>query len=320
MPTQEFVSITSKEVIGFMFQEMEASKQRSWVPLVANEFTSTQASELYAGLGTVPAMREWLGGKQGKALSEQSLRITNKDWESTLAIKVKDMRRDKTGYIRTRVGELMDRALTHEAKLLSDLILAGTGTTLGACYDGVALFSDSHAVKNSGTIDNNIDVDISAVPTAEHGSTTAPSVGEFAYAVLAATKQLYGFKDDQGEPINEMAKDFLVMVPVGLSDRAQLAAGVQYTAQGENNPLKATGLNFNIQVNPRLTWTDKFAVFRTDGRMKTLISQVEDGPNFKALAEGSDHEFTNAEHLYSVEKSGNVGYGKFDNAVLVTLV
>ena len=36
----------------------------------------------------------------------------------------------------------------------------------------------------------------------------------------------------------------------------------------------------------------------------------------KALAEGSDHEFFNNEVLFSVEKSGFAGLGRFDQAVL----
>ena len=54
--------------------------------------------------------------------------------------------------------------------------------------------------------------------------------------------------------------------------------------------------------------------------MKSLIVQVEDGEMFKAKAEGSDFEFDNNAHQYSVEKSGNVGCGRFDRCVLVTLI
>lgn len=303
-----------------MFQEMESATGSTWIPKISNEFQSRSASELYGGLGTVPQMREWIGGKQAKSFTEQSLRLTNKDYESTIEINVKDLQRDKTDFLRAKIGELTRRAVTHTGKLLSNVIENGTGTTVASCYDGLALFSSTHAVGSSGTIDNTIDVDISAVPTGQHGSTTAPSVGEMAYAILAAVKQLKSFKDDQGEPINEGANSFVVMVPTGLWDRAMLSVAVQFLAEGEANVLKTPGLTIDVQENARLTWTDKFAVFRVDAPIKSLIVQIEEDNVFKAKAEGSDFEFDNKAHQYSVEKSGTVGCGRFDRCVLVTLI
>lgn len=316
----QYPNITSKNVIGMFFQEMEIAQDRSWVSAITNTFTSNQATETYAGLGTAPQMREWLGGKQAKSFREQSLTITNKDWESTLEVALKDLRRDKTGQLQIRIGELAERAMAHEAKLVSELIENGTGTTLGACYDGLAFFADTHAVGDSGTIDNEVDSDISALPVAVNGTVTDPSVGEFVHSVLKGVSLIQSFKDDQGEPINENASQFLVMVPNGLSKVARLALSQQMIGNGENNPLIADTITYRVVSNARLTWTDKFAVFRADGRAKPFISQLEVAPMIKALAEGSDYEFTNNAHLYSVEKSGNVGYGRFDQACLVTMV
>lgn len=319
MPAQEFTGIGSAGVIGMMFQAMEQARDTSWVPLIANEFTSTQATETYQGIGTVPQMREWLGGKNAKSFTAQSLTISNKDWESTIRINVKDLRRDKTGFLQARIAQLMQRAMAHDASRLSTLIDTGNATTNGACYDGLALFSDSHSVGSSGTVDNKISVDISALPVATNGTTTDPSVGEFVHAVLEGVKTIQSFKDDSGEPINENAQSFVVMVPNGLSKVARIALTQQAIGNGEQNPLVADTLTYKIAANPRLTWTDKFAVFRADGPMKSLIVQLEAPLVFKALAEGSDYEFNEGAHLYSVEKSGNVGYGRFDQCVEVTL-
>lgn len=326
---QQFDYIGAKGVIGFYFQALEQYASLGWPARIANTFTSTQDTETYAGIGNVPQLREWLGGKNLKSFSEQSLRITNKDYESTIRIKNKDRRRDKTAMLQARIGELAQRAQVHDAKLLSAVIDAGTGTTVATSYDTRALFSTTHSVGSSGTINNNISVDISALPTGDttgsHGSTTAPSVGEMALSIVAAIKAIYGFLDDQGEPINEMAQAFDIMVPVGLSDVAQAAISSVYLAQGMNNPIlvqaapSGAPVQRNVVVNPRLTWTDKFAVFRTDAPFKSLIIQHEVEPIVKALAEGSDNEFLNAEILVGVEKSGNVGIGRFDQACLVTM-
>ncbi len=61
------------------------------------------------------------------------------------------------------------------------------------------------------------------------------------------------------------------------------------------------------------------AIFRTDAPFKSLIIQHEVEPIVKALGAGSDNEFLNNEMLVSVEKSGNVGIGRFDQACLVTM-
>jgi phage major head subunit gpT-like protein len=325
----QFDYIGVKGVMAFYFQALELYSGQSWINRLANRFISNQASETYASIGTVPQMREWIGGKQPKGFTEQSLIITNKDFESTIRIKNKDRRRDKTGLIQARMGELAQRTISHDASLLSTLIQNGAGTTVATCYDGKALFADDHSVGSSGTIDNNISVDISALPTGDttgsHGSTTAPSIGEMALSIMQAITTLYGFKDDQGEPINEFAREFVVMVPASLAGVAQAAVSVVNFAQGMTNPLlsivapSGDNIRISVAVNVRLTWTDKFAVFRADAPFKPFIIQLEVEPIMKALAEGSDNEFNNNEVLFSVEKSGNVGLGRFDEAVLVTM-
>lgn len=320
MPASQYEKITEKDVIGMFFQQMEVFQGNSWVNSLANTFTSAQATETYAGLGAAPALREWLGGKKAKSFREQSITITNRDFEATLAIKTKDLRRDKTGQLLVRIGQLAERAVSHDAKLLTDLIENGAGTTIASCYDALALFSGSHAVGDAGTTDNAIDSDISAAPVANHGTTTNPSVGEFVHAVMDGVQTLSSFKDDQGEPINENAKSFVVMVPNGLSKAARLALSQRSIGDGEDNPLLSDTMSYQIVSNARLTWTDKFIVARADSLSKPLILQRETEQMLKVLGDGSDHEFKEAEHLYSVEKSGYMGLGAFDKIVQVTLV
>lgn len=326
---QQYETIGTKGVIGFYFESLDQLTGQDWVSQLANRFQSTQDTETYAGLGNVPQLREWLGGKNIKGFNAASLSITNKDWESTIRFKNKDLRRDKTDQVRTRIAELAQRALSHDAKLLSAVINAGTGTTVATSYDGKALFATDHVFGASGSINNSISVDISALPTGDttgsHGSVTAPSVGELALSIAAGIKQLYGFVDDQGEPINEFAASFGIMVPVGLSDVAEAAISSVYLAQGMSNPTlvqtapSGAKVQKRIMVNPRLTFTDKFAIFRLDAPFKSLIVQSEMDPQMKALTAGSDHEFFNNEQLFSIEKSGNVGIGRFDQACLVTM-
>jgi phage major head subunit gpT-like protein len=319
----QYPTISDRAVVSLIVQSLDGAAANSWVPEVANQFSSNQATETYAGVGVAPAMREWLGEKQIKRLKDYSLTITNKDWESTLGVYLKDLNRDKTGQLMMKINELSQRGVEHDAKLLSALINTGDDGDDSLAYDGQFFFDTDHVVNNSGTINNDISVDISALPigdtTGAHGTTTAPSAGEMALSILTAIQSLYGFKDDQGEPTNQNAKSFVIMVPTTFWAATQSGVSLSNLTQGFNNPLANFGMSLKVVQNPRLSWTTAFAVFVADQSRKPLIAQVEDGPRVEVLGEGSDHAFKNKEHLYSVIKSGNVGYGAFDKAVLVTL-
>jgi phage major head subunit gpT-like protein len=72
-------------------------------------------------------------------------------------------------------------------------------------------------------------------------------------------------------------------------------------------------------MNPRLTWTDKFAVFRTDSPIKALIRQTEQDVELKAKAEGSEFEFDNDAWQFGIDAWRGVGYGYWQRACLVTM-
>src|SRR5690606_24399057 len=132
--------------------------------------------------------------------------------------------------------------------LLSTLLLNGA-SSLG--YDGSYFFATDHSEGSSGTQSNKISVDISGLPAQVHGSTTAPSVEEMQQAILAGIAKMLSFKDDQGEPMNENAQRFLVVVPVGLYLVAVAAVSTIATAalQQNLNPNIIAGLTVDVQMN-----------------------------------------------------------------------
>lgn len=312
--------LSSRAIIGRFYQTLEAVLGASWVSRISTLFQSDQESETYKWLGLSPALREWIGGRNPKGLRENGITIDNKKYEATLEIDVDDLRRDKTGQILVRVDELADRVNEHWAKLLSTLLINAESTV---CYDGQYFFDTDHSEGNSGTQDNDLSVDISELPvgTGFHGSITAPSPEELEQAILQGVQAILGFKDDQGEPMNAMAKEFLVMVPVPFLKAALAACKNPVLAGGKTNTIANNQAEFTITpvANPRLTWTTKLAVFRTDGRAKPLIRQEEQELEVTAIAEGSEEEFKHNRHLYGVKTLRNVGYGYWSHTCLVTL-
>lgn len=309
-------SLSSRAIIGMYYARLEQAVGMNWIGAVSNMFTSDQSSETYKWLGQAPQMREWVGGRNAKGFRDNGITIENKHYEATQEISVTDMRRDKTGQVQVRINELADRTNSHWAKILTTLIENGEST---ACYDGQYFFDTDHSEGDSGTQSNDISVDISTLPVTNHGSTTVPSVGEMQQVILQAIQAIYGFVDDQGEPLNETAQEFLVMVPVSLLNIAVAAVKNGIIDNGESNVIPNTGLNITVVSNARLTWTTKIAVFRTDGNVKPFIRQQETEVQLKVKAEGSEFEFDNDAHQYGVDCWRNVGYGMWQGACLATM-
>ena len=299
--------ITSRAVIGSFYAALDQA-DTAWVNNVSMKINSDQASETYAWLGMVPAMREWLGGRSAKDLREFSYSLANKEHEATLEVTVPELRRDKSGQLLIRIGELADRVMSYPAKLLSTLIENAETTT---CYDGQYFFDTDHVDNDSGTQDNDL--------TYAAATGTTPTIDEMRGAILQSIKAILGFKDDRGEPMNENARSFLVMVPLTYWQQAIEAVTLPTVATGGANIIpNLAGFNISVLPNARLTWTTKMATFRTDGRVKPFILQEEMPLSMKAVAEGSELEFNENKHRYGVNWAGNVGYGYWQYSCLTT--
>jgi phage major head subunit gpT-like protein len=306
---------SSRAIIGRFYNRLESTQPPPWVPRVAMRMDSDQPSETYNWLGMSPVMREWAGGRNATGFRTNGISVTNKLFEASVAVDMDDIRRDKTGQFLARIDELPGRAQQHRARLLTDLILSGEST---ACYDGEFFFDTDHAEGSSGTQSNDLAVDIS--DNSLGGTATAPTPLAIQHSVLAAVQAIMGFKDDKGEPMNETAAAFDVMVPTTFMGATLAALSLPMIDGGNSNLLvNSPGFSLTPVINPRLTWTTKLAVFRTDGMTKPFIEQVEYDPRMVAIAEGSEMEALERKHLYSVERMGNVAFGYWQHACLVTL-
>jgi len=311
-------SLSSRAIVGMYYERLEAAAQAGWIDQVSNYFTSDQPIEEYVWLSQVPQLREWVGSRQAKGFTGNGIEIKNRHFEATIEILLRDLRRDKTGQLKIRMAEFAQRGLTHFASLLSTLIVNGASTV---CYDGQYFFDTAHNEGASGNQSNAITVDISAVPATLHGTVTAPSPEEMQQAIIQSVSKMYTYVDDQGEPINETAKSFLVMVPVGLMNVAETALTMPRVAGV--GAVSVDSLNISMVVNPRLTiggWTDKFVTFRTDGSVKPLIRQEETKPTVKIKDESSEYAFDNDAIQLGVDTWRNVGLGRWQGAVQTTLV
>lgn len=305
--------LSSRSIIGEFYNRLQQNAGAEWIEPISMLFQSDQASEEYKWLGMAPAMREWIGGRNAKGFRENGITIKNKDFEATMEVLVKELKRDKTGQILVRVRELADRTNAHWAKLLSALIVNAESVV---CYDGQFFFDTDHSEGDSGTQSNDITSDVT--------TTTDPTAAEMEKAILKSVEAILGFKDDQGEPMNEGASLFRVMVPVPFMSAAAAALKNPVIVDGSgsrtNTITNLGGFSFALDVNSRLPWTTKLAVFRADGNTKPFIRQEEEPVSMAAIADGSDLEFNEKKHHYGVSASRNVGYGYWQHGCLVTLI
>jgi len=319
MPTNE---LSSRAIIGLYYKRLEQKTGMDWIEAISNYFTSDQESETYKWIGQVPVMREWIGGRQAKGFTTNGLTIENKHFEGTLEIMTRDLRLDKTGQIKARINEFADRTNSHWAQILSKLLVSGESTV---CYDGQYYFDTDHTEGKSGVQSNKIQLNLAdlsdQIDGGKVGTPSSPSEAAFRLAALKTIQQLLSFKDDQGEPMNENANKFLIKVPTSMWHIAKAALAVPLTVGGSTNQIKVMNeLDISVAQNPRLPWTDKFAVFRTDSSVKPFIRQEEEGVKLKAIAEGSELEFKHDKHWYGVDTWRNVGYGYWQHACLAQLI
>ncbi len=302
--------LTSRAIKGMYFAAHEAAQADSWVQNIANVYDTDQPQEEYPWLGANPTMRKWEGERTAQELRGDKVILINEDYESTIEFRGQDFRRDKTTQIQARIREQAENVVSLPERLISALLVAN-----GTAYDNVAFFhASSHVVGSSGVIKN-------ALGTGDGmAGAAAPTSAQQATNILLAIQKMLGFLNDQGEPLNALARMFKVMVPVNMWSATIAALQDEFTSAGVSNTmasLRKRGVSIDVVCNPRLTTTNRFFVFREDGPIKPFIYQSEmDEPGM--LDESSEHFFKTKRVQFGVSASAAAGYGRFEYAIQCT--
>lgn len=314
--------LSSRDVVAALMVALEQDTGAGWINGVATDVINAERpDEILRWLGAAPAMREWIGGRSAKRLRDFDYTIRQAEYEATLEILTRELRYDSWQMIQMRIMDLATRANAHWAKLLVPLIGAGASTV---CYDDQFFFDTDHSEGDSGTQSNDLSVDVGALPpvlaTTEPDSATAYGVKTARYMIEQAIDQIVSFVDDQGEPMNEEASEFLIMCG---TDRARVlrAAVAMDMHYAEDNPIASADYSIRVGVTPRLNsyfTAGEFSVFRTNGPRKALVRMEAEGVQVDAVAEGSELEFNEKKHHYGVSAERGVGYGFWQSGVLVT--
>jgi phage major head subunit gpT-like protein len=313
------VDLSSPAIVGNFYDMLDVQFDASWAADVGFQFfNSSQPSETYKMLGSVPKFSEWLGGRNIVKPKVDSFTITNKLFEQTVGIPVDDLRRDKTGQIMARLGELGQAGAYHWEDLTTALINTNGAQT----FDAQNFFDTDHPVAESttGSTTAKNSLTSSEIPALNIGTATAPTAAEAALIVTALVGHMFTYQNDRGFYVNRGAKNWLIQVATASQYAAfTTAVSGENTSVDVTNPVRgllSQGHKFRVELNPGLTSaTDLVYLFRTDGRVKPFILQQEFAPKVTILGEGSDHAFKYREHLFGTEVMRNAGYGVWYQAI-----
>jgi hypothetical protein len=314
--------LASPAIIGSFYEQLASEWKNSWASQLGwLNSGSTQETETYKWLGNVPKFREWIGGRQAGHPKVESYSIRNKLWEQTLEFSIDDLRRDKTGQIQLRIGELAQAGAAFWEDLLTTLI-----NDDGLCYDGQNFFDTDHPVSESTTSSTTAYNEVAAgqVGVLDTVSTTVPTPDEAAKIIQALVGHFMTFTNDMGHLLNAQARKFLIMVSTSdLWGPLQTAISQPTLTSGASNPLmglQSRGYSFDVVLNPSLTSsTSLIRIFRTDAKLKPFILQEEYGTKVSVIGAGSEEEFKNRRHLFGTDRMGAAGYGLWQYAIKATL-
>lgn len=110
---------------------------------LATTIKSTSKTNTYDWLGKFPQMREWVGKRVLKDMSEASYQITNKKYEATLGVDRADIEDDNLGLYSTIAQSMGQEANDFLDREIAKLLKNGFATT---CYDGQNFFDEEHPV------------------------------------------------------------------------------------------------------------------------------------------------------------------------------
>lgn len=300
---------------GDFFTGFETGPAAEALRALAIETNSDAAQENYAWLDAIPDAEEWEGETSIYVPKADELAVKNKVWRSTAGLPIDTVRRDKTGSVSRRMQQLGQIVASKPWAVVLDLIKNGDTTTFGTAFDGEKFFDTDHpnaagAQKNALTA--------TEVPQLTVSSATDPTPEEMVEAILGITGYMHNIVDSTGRPMNEFAREFVVMYKPtpGMHGAVVAALSSNHLASGEVNPLLAPGSPYKFVAvpSPRLDWTTEIAIFRTDGITKPFVVQTEVPADVTFLPSDDSYVQLKRMEVAIGEMIGGVGYGQWEYA------
>lgn len=266
----------------------------AWAP-IAFEVESSSASETYDFITGVPGMKELVGEVKFEELAAASFTLTNKEWETTVPVKIADIERDKLGLYSASFQEMGQVARFHPQELVAELL---NNSFTATDYTGTAFF---HTAKPYDPKDQSKNA-----PTFSNKGTAALSAASF----VTARTALKTMKNAKGKNLN-LGQRLVLVVPPALEETANKLRNAEMlpSAAGtasETNTLRGT---FDVLVLNQLTSSTAWFLMEGGRAIKPLLVQFEARPTFVAGDDPkSTHAVTTKKFIYQAYGRWNAGY------------
>ena len=255
---------------------------------------TNQIVEKMDWIGTLPNWRKWVGDKQINNLAAHTYALACEEYESTIAVKRRDLEADRLGIYKmqaTSQGELA-------AYFAEERVGEALNNAFDAlCYDGQPFFSNDHPGKTKAggaTTFSNLGGDTLSAATQQEA---IDSLGQG----LAALRTM---KSDQGRPIR--VNKIRLVVPPALADVANVLALNERLEDGKPNPYRG---QLSPVVWQELTSPDAWFLLGESGGLKPLILVQRKKPTTSEVTDPNDsHVVKTGEFLFSIEADAVAGY------------
>jgi len=257
----------------------------------AMEVPSTTSGEDYAWLSRFPKMRKWVGEKFVKNIEAGKYYKANEDWETTIAVKRKDIEDDSLG-----IYNAQTRMAGESAAELHDIIVDDLKNNAFAqtCWDGQYFYDTDHPVGTT-SVSNKLTNALSA-------ANLAGVQGSYG----AARTAIMSLKDEEGMPLR-LVPNVLEVGPA-LEAVARIICEADKLQDNSPNPYKGTA---TVLVNPAITSTTQWMLHVTNkSSIKPFIVQMRKAPVFVSqTSEENDDVFMKGEYKFGAEARATGLYG-----------
>ena len=287
--------------IGLMKNEPEPMWKDS-----INEVTSDSDKETYFLPLTLPGIKEWIDNITFGEMTDDSLEVRNKDWDSGVVVDrntLSDSKKTLGGQL-----ELWIKGLTSHYKGFPDDLIQLLLEANGNAFDATAFFATSRPNLDTGS--NTINNLYTGTATSATSYTLAQLTADFA----GAKTTLLGFKDKNNTPFNKGAK-LELWVPAHFHDIANqllsARAEMVYNGSAQISNIYAGAAEVKINYNQAATDGDLYLVNKA-ATYKPFIIQNREGVkwNYK-----DDSEFKGLKYWFTFR----MGYALFNPMSIVKI-
>jgi hypothetical protein len=275
--------------IDLSFRErMFQTKLPRWVDnLFWHNATSSMPVEPYV---ITTGQADWQQVEEGDSyqvgeVTPNPILVANKRYMKSLIVKYSQIQYDKYDEILMEA----ERIVSGYDDLWMSLVLSILNSaTTSLSYDGAAFYSAAHKFNKNTSQSNLISVDISALPTSEHGSgPTSPSPGELRQSVAQVVSALRAIKSGKDEYPNAYKSKFHVLFPEAFRAQAEAAysnENLAATLAEVMTVLGSSGVRFGTDdrvsitydCTPALNYSDSFIVSVVDTPEKPFVRQTKE--------------------------------------------